>query len=177
MKNRLEYRSTIAILGALLGSGSVCGETIILNQCESLKIETSFNENCKYVESISFQSGPRQAGDLHSVDGRQKITYDLTVRPPDFIQPSTGYAYVGWVPDNIRSNVSTQSLSQETMPAAFNHSSVAGLPSDGFNSNTPAELSKVPNSEYSHDNVISGPLFASILALIGIVAVSRRNVS
>ncbi len=177
MKNKLKYWSVGIVLGVLTGGGVVYGKTTILNRFESLKIENGLNQNCKYLGDIIFESGHHQADELSYIASNKKITYDLTVSPTDFIQPVAGYANVGWVPDVIRSNVNTQTLPRETMPAALNYTLTAGLPSDGFKSNPPAELSRFSNSEYSRDKVISGPLFASILALIGIVAVSRRNVS
>ena len=177
MRNGLKYWLVVMVLDVLMGTGAVYGETIVLDRCESSKIETSLHKNCEYLEGTVFESARRQNDEPHFIAGSQMIAYDPTANPTNFIQTGANYAYVGWVPDVIRSNVSTPALTPDAMPSALNYTLAAGLQSDGFRSNTPAELSKVSSSEYSRDKVISGPLFASILALIGIVAVSRRNVS
>lgn len=105
------------------------------------------------------------------------VSYGFLLNTADVTPPNTEYTHIGWVPNVVRSNINSSALGSESTSTTLDYTLDARVPIDVARLNLSVEASGVSSSRAAYTSAMSGPLFVSILALIGIVAVSRRNVS
>ena len=178
MRDHLKKLYKRIVLSSVLASGSVNG-LAIANGFDSLAPCKGLNFwDCK--ESIIKSDNPDHRllhADIKRLLVGLPVSYGFLLNATDVTHPNTGYAHIGWVPNVVRSNINSPALGPESTSTALEYTFDAHIPIDATRLNVGIEASRVPSSRFRYNNVMPGPLFVSILALIGIVAVSRRNVS